>query len=210
MALCVTAQAAEPVTFEQARSASLGAAIAPAVLPAGGTAFYGMAGVPSVSVGYRQGIAHVVELEALFAFDYFRVSFLPQVGMRVGVLTGEAFELAAGLRLGLSLETGARYLDAQNFGMTALRLAPLMVMGYRVAERVKVIGALDVPLDVGLSVPGGRYAGLFGPGAEIALGEDFTAVVLGQLGFESAQPPALPGYTRLGYAVRLGFGFRLF
>src|SRR4051812_4622496 len=104
-----------------------GTVLAPAALPEGATALYGFVGVPEMGAGFRQGISGF-ELEARARLDYFRLSGLFEVGARREVWRKGPAALAPTLGLGVVLNSGSAYLDADNFGGVLLRIAPGLVV----------------------------------------------------------------------------------
>jgi len=202
----VAAQEAAPAREEW----SFGTVIAPAMLPEGASALYGYIGVPEMGGGFRQGLSGF-ELEARGRLDYFRLAGILEVGARRAVVTEGAATIAPTLSLGLVFNSGSAYLDADNFGGVLLRITPGLIVGWRVADTVMVLGLLDLPIDLGLSPTGARrFQALTGGGAEFYLGSGITLLTAGQLGVESFKAPDEPNQVRLGYQLRLGIGTRLF
>lgn len=205
-ALPVAAQEAALTREDQA----FGTMVVPAALPEGATSLYGYVGAPEMGAGFRQGLGPL-ELEARARLDYFRLAGIFEVGARRAVVSQGPATFAPTLGLGLVLNSGSAYLDADNFGGVLLRLTPGLVVSWRVAETVAVVGLLDLPVDLGLGPTGARrFQALTGGGAEFYLGSDITLLTAGQLGVENFKAPDLPAQTRLGYQVRLGIGTRLF
>ncbi len=189
---------------------SFGTVIAPAMLPDGATSLYGYVGVPEMGGGFRQGVSGF-EVEARVRLDYFRLAGIFEVGVRRAVVSQGPATFAPALSVGLVLNSGSGYLDADNFGGVLVRVTPGLVVSWRVGETVAVLGLLDVPVDVGLDPTGTRrFQVLTGGGAELYLGSTITLLTAGQIGVENFKPPDLPSQTRLGYQVRLGIGTRLF
>jgi hypothetical protein len=196
-----------------AQPRSFGAFLAPAVLPAGSASTYGFVGVPAMGAGYRQGLGGSTELEARLEIDYFALSLTPLVGLKVAAYqdVDGPFYLAPRLSVGLVLNSGAEYIDTENFAYVGLRLDPGMVLSYQVAETASLVGDLRVPIDFSMSPGGGRRVSpLLGGGAELFLGENVTAGILGQLGVDVIKEPLGVARVRLGYGLRVGFGWRLF
>jgi hypothetical protein len=203
-----------PGAAQEAASAreewSFGTVIAPAMLPEGATSLYGYVGVPEMGGGFRQGVSGF-EVEARGRLDYFRLAGIFEVGVRRAVVSEGPATFAPALSLGLVLNSGSAYLDADNFGGVLLRITPGLVVSWRVGETVAVVGLLDVPIDLGLDPTGARrFQALTGGGAEIYLGSSITLLTAGQIGVENFKAPGEPSQTRLGYQVRLGIGTRLF
>jgi hypothetical protein len=207
LAAPVAAQETAPSTREPW---SFGTVIAPAAMPDGATSLYGFVGVPEMGAGFRQGIGGF-ELEARARLDYFRLAGIFEVGARRRLVDQGPGVFAPTLSLGVVLNSGSAYLDEDNFGGVLLRITPGLVVGWRVAETVAVVGLLDLPIDLGLSPTGARrFQALTGGGTELYLGQDVSLLVAGQLGVERFKQPREDSVTRLGYQVRLGIGTRLF
>jgi len=202
----VAAQEEAPVREEW----SFGTLIAPGMLPDGATSLYGYVGAPEMGAGFRQGLAHF-EIEARARLDYFRLAGIFDVGVRKAVVNQGPATFAPTLSLGLVLNSGTAYLDADNFGAVMVRITPGLVVSWQVTETVAVLGLLDVPFDLGIDPVGARrFQALTGGGAELYLGSSITLLAAGQLGVENFEAPDVPARTRLGYQVRLGIGTRLF
>ncbi|AEI68442.1 hypothetical protein [Corallococcus macrosporus] len=192
------------------REDPLGAVLAPVTLPDGATTLYGFVGAPELGVGFRQGISGF-ELEARARLQWFQLSAALEVAVRRKVLEQGLLSLAPTLGLGVVLNSGATYMDDRNYSGVLLRVSPGLVAGWRVADTVSVLGLLDVPVDIGLSNgQSRRIQALGGGGVEVYLGSNLSALAAGQLGVESFQERSGESHTRLGYAVRLGLGVRLF
>lgn len=205
------AQTSEPSAAALAdRRASFGAFAAPAVLPPGGAAAFGFAGVPEVGAGYRQGLSFL-EIDARAKFNYFALSLAAEVHAKYAAWTDGPLQVAPTLGLGLTLNTGARYIDEFNFYYVGARIIPGAVLSYRVAETASVLGELTVPIDVTLHPGGGwRYTPLLGGGGEIYIGEDITAAGLAQFGVDVIKEPLGVPQTRFAFALRVGLGYRFF
>lgn len=202
----VAAQEAAPVREEW----SFGTMIAPGMLPEGASSLYGYVGVPEMGAGFRQGLS-TFEVEARARLDYFRLAGIFEVGVRKAVVDRGPATFAPTLSLGLVLNSGTAYLDADNFGGVLVRITPGLVVSWRVGETVAVLGLLDVPFDLGIDPVGARrFQALTGGGAEFYLGSGITLLTAGQIGVENFEAPDVPSQTRLGYQVRLGIGTRLF
>ncbi len=202
--------AAQEATAPAREEFSFGTMVAPAALPDGSSALYGYVGVPEMGAGYRQGI-YGFELEGRARLDYFRLAGIFEVGARRAVVREGPATFAPRLGLGLVLNSGSAYLDADNFSGVLLRISPGLVVSWNVAETVAVVGLLDVPIDLGLSPTGARrFQALTGGGAELYLGSGITLLTAGQIGVENFKAPLKEPVTRLGYQVTLGIGTRLF
>ncbi|RYZ33131.1 MAG: hypothetical protein EOO71_42665, partial [Myxococcaceae bacterium] len=111
----------------------LGSVVAPVMLPAGATALYGYTGAPEIGVGFRQGIGGF-EMEARGRFDWFKLGASLEVLGRKEVLRRGALQLAPTLGVGLVLNSGATYMDDDNFSGVLVRILPGLIAGYRVAD----------------------------------------------------------------------------
>lgn len=188
----------------------LGAVVAPATLPDGTTAVYGYVGAPELGVGFRQGISGF-ELEARGRLQWFQLSAAFELAVRRKVYEQGVLSLAPSLGLGVVLNSGATYMDEDNFSGVLLRVAPGLVAGYRVADTVSLLGLVDLPLDIGLSRDKARrFQALGGGGVEVYLGSNLSVLAAGQVGIETFRERVGAGETRLGWAGRLGLGARLF
>jgi hypothetical protein len=188
----------------------LGAVVAPTTLPDGSTAVYGFIGAPELGVGFRQGIAGF-ELEARGRLQWFQLSAALELAARRRVYEYGALSLAPSLGLGVVLNSGATYMDKDNFSGVLLRVSPGLVVGYRVADTVSLLGLVDLPVDIGLSRDKARrFQALGGGGVEVYLGSNLSVLAAGQLGLETFRERVGQGETRLGWSTRLGLGARLF
>src|SRR5215211_2431904 len=168
---------------------AFGALFAPAALPSGTTAAYGFAGVPQVGAGFRQGFG-ALELEGRVEFDYFAVSVAPEVFARIPVMAGGPYQVAPSLGVGMAFNSGVKYIDADNFAYTAVRLVPGANLSWRVAETASLLGEVSFPLDLTLSPGSGyRFRPLVGGGAEVYLGQELTAGALAEVGADVIKDP---------------------
>jgi hypothetical protein len=193
------------------RQETFGGAAAPAALPDGAMSFYGYVGVPELAAGVRSGHS-VLELEGRARVDYLRVALTLEGLVRARAYEQGRVAIAPSLGAGFVLNAGATYLDEDNFDAVFFRVLPGLVVSYRLSETVQALGLLDFPVDLGLSPAGSRrFQALGGGGIEAYLGEDVTLLVAGQLGVDTRRErPSGSWSTGLGYALRLGVGFRLF
>jgi hypothetical protein len=188
----------------------LGAVVAPVVLPEGTTALYGFVGAPELGVGFRQGIAGF-ELEARGRLQWFQLSAALELAARFKVLERGPLALAPTLGVGVVLNSGATYMDDENFSGVLLRVTPGLVAGYRVADTVTLLGLVDLPVDIGLTrEKARRFQALGGGGVEVYLGSNLSVLAAGQVGLETFRERVGAGETRLGWSTRLGLGARLF
>ena len=188
----------------------LGAIVAPASLPQGGSAIYAYGGVPDVAVGYRQGVS-VVELEARAKLNYFLLSFAFEVLLKSTVASDNSSALAPYLGVGVVYDSGSHYITSVNFQYTAIRALAGLIYTYRLADLATVIVELDAPLDLTLNpAHGARFTPLVGGGVEVNLSPTVSGLLMGQLGVDYLKEPLGAPQWSLGYQVRAGFGFRLF
>jgi hypothetical protein len=189
---------------------NFGALAAPATLPEGAASAYVYGGAQELAAGYRQGVSSV-EVEARAKFNYFLISFAFEVLLKHVIAANESAALAPFLGVGFVHDTGSRYFISDNFKYTGARVLAGAIATYRVSSAVSAIAELDVPLDLSFSPPQvARWTGLAGGGAEIYLGSDFTALLMGQLGVSVAREPLGVPQWSVGYQVRAGFGYRFF
>ncbi len=203
--------AAEPASGRMPdKYESFGAAIAPASLPRGASAVYGYAGVQDIAAGFRQGMADV-ELDARARLNYFLLAISAELLLRHTFYQSPAAELAPYLGVGFVYDSGSRYIRAGNFQYAGVRALSGLIATYKLAETVRAVGELDIPLDVALSVSNGyRFFPLAGGGAEVYLGSDVTGLLMGQFGVDVLREPQGVPVVTFGYQLRVGLGFRLF
>ena len=119
--------------------------------------------------------------------------------------------MAPSLGVGFVGNTGALYIDRENFAYWGARIIPGAHLSYRVAETANLIGEVTVPLDFSLSPQGGfRATPLAGGGAEMYLGEDLTAGVVALFGVDTIKEPLGVTRSRFGFGLRVGVGYRFF
>ncbi|MCP3143786.1 hypothetical protein [Pyxidicoccus xibeiensis] len=200
----------QPVTAAAEDQDRLGAVVAPVTLPDGATALYGYVGAPELGVGFRQGIAGF-ELEARGRLQWFQLSAALELAARVKVYESGPLALAPTLGAGVVLNSGATYMDDDNFSGVLLRVSPGLVVGYRLADTVSLVGLVDLPIDFGLTRDKARrFQALGGGGVEVYLGSNLSVLAAGQAGLETFRERVGAGETRFGWAARLGLGARLF
>lgn len=200
--------AADPVSPLETRVT--GGVMAPASLPAGTNALYGFVGAPDVGVGYRQGFG-LIELEARGVFNIFEVSVIGEVGLKFGVFRADKLRLAPGVALGLELNSGARYIDAFNFGFVGLRPRIALNASYDFTETISGIAQLELPVSIALTVAGFQVTPLVGAGAEFHLGSSLSLLVSAHLGFDATKGREdVDPHYRVAWAGRLGIGYRIF
>jgi len=207
--LAALASAGEPLLQPTDRRESFGAVSAPSALPAGATSSYLYLGVPELGVGFRQGLAPG-EWEARARLDYFTFSATGELLGKYRLYQGGKLDCSPYLGVGLTLSSGARYLDPAAFAFAGLRGLGGVTLGYRATDRVRLVARAEVPVDWPLGQGGGRLRALAGGGAEVYLVDDFTTLLLGQAGLDWMETPQGVTSARFGYAVTLGFGLRHF
>lgn len=208
--VCSVSLAQEAAPSPAPEEGPLGSVVGPASLPPGATALYGYTGAPDIGVGFRQGIGGF-ELEARGRFDWFKIAATVELAGRKTVLERGPLQLAPVLGVGMVLNSGATYMDADNFSGAMLRVSPGAVASWRVGDTAALLGLVDLPFDFGLGGEGKRrFQALGGGGAEVYLGGNLSLMAAGQLGVETFQERSGAGHTRLGFNVRVGLGTRLF
>jgi hypothetical protein len=191
-------------------SRSFGALFAPAALPAGTSSAYGFAGVPEVGAGFRQGFGPL-ELEGRVEMDYFDISMTPEVFARIPVTGRGPYQVAPLLGVGAVFNSGATYVDADNFPYVAIRVRPGANLSWRIAETASLLGEVSFPWDFTVSEGGGyRFQPMAGGGAEMYLGQEITAGVLAQVGADVIKEPRDFWRTRFAFSLRVGIGYRFF
>ena len=193
------------------RQETFGGAVAPAILPAGATAFYGYLGVPEVGGGFRQGFG-LIEAEARGRFHYLQLSGAVEGLLKLRAFERERWSFAPYAGFGIGLNSGSRYFDRENFPYLAVRPLAGIAASYRLGETMQALALFELPWDIVLTPAGGggQLDALVGGGLELFLGEDLTALVMGRVGLDLLLPPASGPVPRLGYELRIGLGYRLF
>jgi hypothetical protein len=187
-----------------------GSLLAPAALSAGSTAAYVFAGAPEVGAGFRQGLPGV-ELDVRVGFDYFAVAGAFELSGRIPLAAAAPFQVAPELAVGMVFNSGATWLDRDNFAYNGVRVSPALRIGRQLGETAAVLGELTLPLDLPISQEGGyRFRPLVGAGGEVYLGQDISAGALAQVGADVLKAPLAALQTRFAFAVRLGIGYRFF
>lgn len=189
----------------------VGAVMAPAALPAGALAVYGILGAPEVGGGYRQGFPGV-ELEARALFNYLELSGVLEAGVRVGVFknAAETLAIAPAAAIGLKLNSGAKYYDTANFGYAGLRLRGAVNVTYKLSDTIVGLGVVDVPWVIALGKAGFQLTPTVGVGAEFHLGERLSLAASLHGGFDTIKEPMGVTQWRAAWAIHLGVGYRLF
>lgn len=197
-------------SLREERQKNFGAVQVPAALPSGATALYAFVGVPELGLGFRQG-TDFAEVEARARANYLQLSLALELGVKREVLRVGDFALAPSFFLGLVLNSGSTYFDAQNFSAASVRLLPGLIATYAVSDTVRLLGLVDIPVDLAFAPSSAqRVQALAGGGAEIYLGQELSLLAAAQLGVETFKQPLAVAESRLGYAFRLGLGYRLF
>lgn len=187
----------------------LGAVVAPAAMPKGTLALYGLVGAPDLGVGYRQGIAGI-ELEAKALFNVFELSGLIEGGVKVELFRGERLALAPGVALGLKLNSGSRYFDLANFGYLGLRPRVSLNTTYTFSDLVEGVAQLEVPLTLPLTAQGIQFSPTLGAGAEFHVGDKLSVLGTVHVGVDVVKEPLGVPQVRAAWAIRLGVGYRVF
>lgn len=210
-ALTLLLLAAEPVLdlSPEPNDQVVGGAMAPAALPAGTLAFWGLLGAPDVGVGYRQGFSGF-EFNAQATFNYLAISTTLEVGGRVALYRKNRLELAPLAALGLEFNSGSTYFDVANFASIALRPRIGGIASYAFSETVQGLLLADVPWAISLNVVGTHFSPTLGAGAEFRLGGKLTVLALAQIGVDALKEPLGVTQVRPAWAIRLGFGYRVF
>jgi hypothetical protein len=186
-----------------------GAVLAPAQLPPNTTALYVMLGAPDLGVGFRQGFA-AVELEARLFFNYLQAAAALEGSLRFLKFTRGIVSLAPSAGLGLVANSGSIYLDAANFGFVGLRPRVGLNGALRFTETISGVFLFDLPLTLALTARGIEVTPTVGAGAEVQFTSVLSGLLLGQVGLDVIKEPLGVTQARVGWAVRLGMGFRLF
>lgn len=204
------APAAAPPPESPARSTQpFGAAMAPAALPGGSIGFWGTLGAPEVAGGYRQGFS-LLEFEAIARFHYLELSGTVEAGVRLAAWKSTRAVLAPTFSLGFKANSGSRAFDPFNFTYFALRPRLGLVLSISVSDVVQVLATAEVPWAIALNVTGFQVTPNVGGGVEFQLNPKLSLVGLGQIGVDVIKEPLGVAVPRLGWAVRLGVGYRLF
>jgi len=184
-------------------------AVATAAMPRGSLSMYGVAGYPALRAGLRQGL-ETLETGGEVAFDYRLTKVALTGAVRGPLLSRGALELGWSGQLGAFASAGARYYDPDNARGAGLRLEGGLALSYQTSWPLAWIAYARMPLEVPLTRGGcGRFSGVVGAGAEVAVSEDSFVLFTGGFGPEVVWSPAR---TVAGLAVEasVGFGYRLF
>lgn len=189
---------------------TFGGVVAPATMPRASSSLYGFVGLPDLGAGYRQGLS-AFEIEGRAKFNYLQLAIAVEVLGKYALVHSGELDVAPFLGVGFVADTGSRYFDTSNFGYLGIRALGGLAATYRLGDTLRLVGQLDIPYDFVFNSEGGlKFTPVAGGGAEIYLGEDISGLLLGQLGVDVIKEPSGVAVARLGYAVRLGLGFRLF
>lgn len=187
-----------------------GGFVGPAVLPPGALSVYGYMGAPEIGAGFRQGVAGV-ELEVRTRLNYFQVAFAAEALLRFKAWEQGRLQLAPMIGGGFVANTGARWLDEDNFSAISIRILPGLMASVALGETVTGIALLELPFDLGLSPAGtNRFNGLAGGGVEVALDETISVGAVAQMGAERFRSPTRVDEWRFSWQARIGLGFRIF
>ncbi len=186
-----------------------GAVAAPAVLPAGSLALYGVVGAPDLGVGFRQGFAPL-EFEARASFNLFEVSVLAEAGVKFAVFSRDALLVGVGGAFGINFDSGAKYFDKANYASIFLRPRVSGLASYKFSDFISGLAQVDVPLAFSLSQVGQKFTPTLGAGVELQLGSNLSLLALGAIGVDVTKEALGVTQVRAAWAVRLGVGWRLF
>jgi hypothetical protein len=209
---CVIALAAATGAAQSTSTSGtrFGAVVAPAALSAASTAAYVFAGAPEIGAGFRQGLSGL-ELDVRVGFDYFAVAGALELSGRIPLAAAAPYQVAPALGVGMVFNSGAQWLDRDNFAYNGVRVSPALRIGRQLGETAAVLGELTLPVDVPVSQEGGyRFRPLLGAGGEVYLGQEISAGLMAQVGADVLKPPLAALRTRFAFAVRLGIGYRFF
>jgi len=205
----VSVQAADIYSGLLDKKENFGGVLAPPSLPGGSSSLYAYVGAPDIAAGYRLGLGGL-ELDARARLNWVMLSLGADVLLKGVLLRGSGFELAPFVGPGIAFNTGARYLNSGNFRSVGLRIIGGVTASYRLAETWRLLALVEVPVELSLTPGGsGRFAALGGGGVEVYLGEDFSGLVLGQLGLQTLKDQLATSATQWGYSLRFGLGYRL-
>lgn len=198
-----------PTSVNRQPATERGAALAPAALPGGSMAFWGTIGAPEVAGGYRQGFS-AIEIEAIARFNYLELAAIAEAGVRLAAWKTARTIVAPTASLGLVFNSGARAFDPYNFAHVGLRPRLGLVTSISISDVLQVLALLDVPWTIALNVQGFQLTPTVGAGVEFSLNQKLSLLGVGQLGVDLIKEPLGVVVPRLGWAVRLGVGYRLF
>src|SRR5919106_1149851 len=130
---------------------------------------------------------------------------------RIPLAAAAPYQVAPALGVGMVFNSGAQWLDRDNFAYNGVRPSPALRIGRQLGETAAVLGELTLPVDVPVSQEGGyRFRPLLGAGGEVYLGQEISAGLMAQVGADVLKPPLAALQTRFAFAVRLGIGYRFF
>src|ERR671918_3098015 len=129
---CVVALAAATCAAQSSSAATgverFGSLVAPAALSAGSTAAYLFAGAPEIGAGFRQGLSGL-ELDVRVGFDYFAVAGALELSGRIPLAAAAPYQVAPALGVGMVFNSGAQWLDRDNFAYNGVRPSPALRIG---------------------------------------------------------------------------------
>jgi hypothetical protein len=206
----VVAAPTQTATFSPRDSSQvMGGVLAPAKLPAGTIALYGLVGAPELGAGYRQGF-EALELEARALFNVFQLSAAVEGGVRLGVYQRDRLQLAPSASLGLVFNSGSTYFDAANFGAVSFRPRLGGTASYAINDLFSGLLYAELPWAIGLSAGGHQVTPVLGAGAEVYLGGSLSLLVAAHVGVDIVQAPGVEAFTRPAWGLRFGLGHRVF
>lgn len=186
-----------------------GGVLAPAKLPGGTIAMYGLVGAPELGAGYRQGF-DAVELEGRVLFNVFQLAALLEGALKFEAFSSGRLQVAPVVAAGLTFNSGSTYFDRQNFAAVSLRPRVGAVLSWRFTDLVSGLAQLEVPWAIALTVQGHQVTPTATLGAEFHVGGDLSLLVAGTLGVDVIAPPGLDAVARPAWGLRLGLGHRVF
>ena len=189
----------------------MGGVFAPAIMPRGAIAVYGLMGAPDIGAGFRQGFDRV-EFEARLWFNYLLASAVLEGGAKMSAYRTGRFEFVPNFALGIETNSGTRYYDRINFSYVALRPRAGLVSSLRLTDLFTGLCIVDIPWSIPLTdrAAGGRFTPTVGLGGEFQLSPTMSALMMGQFGLDVVKEPLGVVQYRPAWALRIGLGFRLF
>lgn len=189
----------------------MGGVFAPALMPRGAIAVYGLMGAPDIGAGFRQGFERV-EFEARLWFNYLLASFVLEAGGKMSVYRTGKFEFVPNFAIGIETNSGTRYYDRINYSYVGLRPRAGLVSSLHLTDLFTALCILDMPWSIPLTdrAAGGRFTPTVGLGGEFQLSPTMSALMMGQFGLDVVKEPLGVTQYRPAWALRIGLGFRLF
>lgn len=187
----------------------VGGVLAPAALPAGAMAVYGLLGAPEIGGGFRQGFQYF-EIEARVMINYLLGAGVLEAGVKVPVYDKGMFQMAPTVALGIEGNSGTRYYDRANFSYVALRPRVGFITSVRFSDTIAGLVLFDLPWSVAVTTAGSHVVPTLGAGVEGHLGGNLSGFFMANVGLDAIKEPLGVVQYRPAWAVRLGLGFRLF